>query len=388
MLRSFIMGILAFALSGCLASLPTASRSTPEPVPTLKMAHSEETEYVIRFLEFSEDGKFLAIAGNYDYVHLYNVRDYTPLEEFILPRKTITRRGQTSSLATELLGLGFIDANTWYFVADGEEALIHIRTIQPSREIFRHIVGGSSQRVVANENHVLIGDYGLINWRTGKNYSSSLSSTSPGPRSLLTRSGYVLRASWYHNDVLIDKPENGISERWRPGFQVSSLRVTPDERYLITTGRKGACKLWRWPEKQEVASCGLGGLFRNVYPALALSPDGKRFAVSEGNTVRLYTIEPFRLELEVEMPGEIRAFAVTNDGKLAASGYENDNGRKRLHVWDVAAGGLIGQFDFDPKDTPNVLLAFQPGSNRLAVAQSSTVIILELPERAMEQAAP
>jgi hypothetical protein len=82
MFRSFIMGILAFALIGCLASLPTDSRSAPEPVPTLKMAHSEKMPIgLIKFLEFSGDGTFLAIADHYDYVRLYNARDYTPLEK-------------------------------------------------------------------------------------------------------------------------------------------------------------------------------------------------------------------------------------------------------------------------------------------------------------------
>jgi hypothetical protein len=382
MLRSFIMGILTFTLSGCLATLQTASHSTPEPVPVLKMVHSVKMEGAIKFLEFSGDGNFLAVAGYFDYIRLYTTRNYTPLEEFTFPR------GTEVSVGRLLRGLGFIDANTWYFVANGEKTVTHIRTIQPSQEIFRHLqVGDSEQYAFANENYLLIGDYSLINWRTGKDYSPSLAPSWSGPKNLLTRSGSVLRSSPYHDDIFFDNPENGISVRWSPGFHVSNIRITPDEHYVITTGERGTCKIWYWPSKQEMARCGRGSLFGDVYPIPALSPDGKRLAVSEGSTVRLYTIEPFRLELEAEMPGKILDLAVTNDGKLAASDYRDDNERKHLYVWDVAVGGLIGQFDLDPKKSPNVLLAFQPGSNRLAVAQSSTVMILELPERTTGQAA-
>ncbi|MDR1062973.1 MAG: hypothetical protein LBL48_03430 [Azoarcus sp.] len=111
-----------------------------------------------------------------------------------------------------------------------------------------------------------------------------------------------------------------------------------------------------------IARCGTGhpfgigiGIEKRV---VAIAPDSKMFAMSINDKVRLYRIDPFRLEQTIIAPGNVVSLAFSDDGRLASG--DNDG---RIRIWDIASGKLIGKLDKKPWQTFS--LVFQPGGNML-----------------------
>ena len=158
--------------------------------------------------------------------------------------------------------------------------------------------------------------------------------------------------------------------------------LTPDERYLIALEKNGDCALRLFDEKREIARCGTARPFgfgikkREV----AVSPDSKMFAISINDKVRVYRIEPFRLERTLKAPKHVKALALSNDGWLA-SGDENAH----LLLWDIASGKLVGKFD-DKSWASS--MAFQPGGNLLVLKGSEFFALPPRPDASAARKEP
>jgi WD40 repeat protein len=187
--------------------------------------------------------------------------------------------------------------------------------------------------------------------------------------------------------TVIFDPLNDTMEVWKGATSLDqAILVTPDNRHAIGLSMTNyRCTLWRWPERKEIGQCsetlyGIFGKKRTQYsPVLALSLDGKSFAVSVDNNVRVYRIEPFKLELEASTTGPVAALALSDNGWLAAS-----DKRGFLRVWNIATASLVAQYGFlDGTEHPmyNPTLAFHPGDNSLFVTKGhSDVTVFEIPK--------
>jgi len=104
--------------------------------------------------------------------------------------------------------------------------------------------------------------------------------------------------------VIFD-PLNDTMEFWKEAVRLDgTIIVTPDNRRAIgLSAANYKCTLWSWPERKEIGHCserlrGIFGAYLDSPEALALSSDGKFFAIGVGNNVRVYRIEPFKLEYD------------------------------------------------------------------------------------------
>jgi WD40 repeat protein len=374
----------------------------------LSMLHSADFfPTSVKFFALSEDGNTFVAGSQYNGVGLYRTSDYSPLEryyecEYVPPA---TPDGADSCRTTaHMFGVGYTNANTWYFTGnvlgktrEEYKYILHARSIDPSREITMLDVGmaNGARAFPANRDYILQGNW-LIDWRSGKHYYVDIPPPTPCNSAIptLTPDNRVVThvcIGEYEGIVIVD-PIHETLEYWKEAARLGErIMVTPDNRYAIGLSRANyKCTLWRWPEKKEIGHCsetlyGIFGKKRTQYsPVLALSLDGKSFAVGVDNTVRVYRIEPFKLELEINMSDSVSALALSDDGWLAASDRKGF-----LRVWDVNAGNLVGQRRFsgnglNEKYEPT--LVFQPKGNKLFTTYGG-ITVFEIPKRPARQKA-
>lgn len=356
----------ALLLAGCLS---TTLRPVPEQAVTLHEDFSEELPLPVKFLEFSSDGSTFLVGGSHHFVNLYDADDYVKL--------AAVNRSNTRFLKSSVLGAGYIDPNTWYFAAGN--ATVSIRSIHPNEEIFRHSFDYQARRsIIANDHHIAYYKT-LLDWHAGKDYPISTAHVAAlWPK--LTDSSRVLTYNWNNGGVVLDDPVNGKTIRWKAGFAVNHTVVTEDERYAVTLSKNGACKAWKLPETREIGRCGYAQRGADTQVQLIAHPDDHAFAVAVNDEIRVYTLEPYRLELLVKMPGTVSALAFSPDGKLAAGDEAG-----HIRVWDTVAGRLYAQYDFRgeremQRFNTTDLLAFQPHGSRLAAALGHDIVVFDLAE--------
>jgi len=358
----------ALLLSGCLHT----ATSSQAVAPTLTPIHTEALPVTARFLEFSGNGRTFIVAGKYNFVHL---RDAATLEK----RVAIDSGGELGApdmfdnvLATR--GAGYIDDNIWYVATDdGKNVSASIRQIDPPRELYKHDLGKGSERpVIANKNHLAyVGT--LLNWHDGTSYK--VDRAHPGSFGYtLTASSQVMTYNVFNGDVLLHDPVRQESMYWNIGFPIADFILSSDERYAVAQAPKGKCVLWQLPEKERLGSCGRGGLWGEKWTRSVFQRDGRAFAVSTDNEIRVYTVQPFKLLMKVALREKPVIGLTLDNGRLAAG---DENGA--ISVWNVADGSLLGEYAGDPnlKEFYS-LLAFQPGGNRLAVSQNNQLLVFEL----------
>jgi WD40 repeat protein len=391
---------LLFALlPGCL-SAPTAGEAEDRPIPELSIVGSADLfSSGVDFLALSEDGNTFVAGNEYHSVGLYRTSDYTRLEEhydcddeFVeIPNTTDSCRAKASTL-----NAGYIDVNTWYFTTmlqRGTGIRLHVRTIQPSREISVSEVNEDYHNAAAsvNKNYIAYNNW-LIDWRTGESHRVKgwvfdpqrwITPTLTPDNRIIT---YPNKETYSDRKTVIFDPLNDTMEVWKEATQLDkAIIVTPDNRHAIGLSTKNyKCTLWSWPERKEIGHCsgrlrGIFGKYPEYLEVLALSLDSKRFAIGVENNVRVYRIEPFQLEMEANTPGPVGALAFSDDGWLAASDRKGF-----LRVWDVDTGSLAGQRRFsgdglNEKYVPK--LVFQPNSNKLFTTYGG-ITVFEIPKQA------
>lgn len=90
--------------------------------------------------------------------------------------------------------------------------------------------------------------------------------------------------------TLCELPSGRVRAAWRAHpRELEGLAVSPDGRFLASTGKEGLARIWSTADQTEVAV--LIGHEGGVYSAV-FSPDGKRLVTggSEGFTIRLWDL--------------------------------------------------------------------------------------------------
>ncbi|MDR1425028.1 MAG: hypothetical protein LBI92_10575 [Azoarcus sp.] len=396
-LTPFLCLLLSALLVGCL-SAPLAAETESGPVPELIMVSSADSFWGgVSFLALSEDGNTFVAGSENDGVGLYRTSDYAPLERYYACEHAAATPDKAESCKAKayMRGAGYIDANTWYFagevlgkVREENKHSIRVRSIHPSREIAVPDIKGSNgaRTFPANKDYLLWGSL-LIDWRSGKRYTFNIPLHDPrySPVLILTPDNRVIT----HTDqyVIID-PIHDTMEYWKEAG--GTIMITSDNRHAIGISKANyKCTLWSWPERKKIGHCSERlGIFERRYSdygeALALSNNGKFFAIGVDNDVRVYRIEPFKIELKVNMPGPVGALALSDDGWLAAYDYKGF-----LRIWNVATGSLAGQRSFfDGKTIHGAYapkLAFQPGSGGRLFTTYKNMTVFEAPKQTAQQ---
>ena len=384
-----LLCLLTLTLTGCPGGQIAPDTETGV-APDLVELHSDKM-FAGDFLEFSEDGSTFAASSKYNGVARYRASDHALLERYYARNASAPRwPGDHDGPPTgEIVGIGYIDANTWYFIAmttdRGKSPVkyreaMHFRTINPPREIAAHGTE-SCTPVSVNKNYIAC-DGEMVNWRTGERYEVSyidtiymggfLVSYAYLPHYALTTSGRVISYDAREGFILVDDPINKKTERWKAApTLVGNIVVTPDERHAIVAV-KDRCRLWKLPEKKEIGRCiGRGH-------EIAVSPDNQTVAITQDNVVQVYRFEPFQVLLEKTMPAVISALALSDDGWLAVGDKSG-----LLRVWDVSAGKLAGKYDFASRGQYSTnRLSLQPGGNKLLASHGLGFSVFALPARA------
>ncbi|WP_263143816.1 hypothetical protein [Pseudomonas sp. RIT-PI-AD] len=151
----------------------------------------------------------------------------------------------------------------------------------------------------------------------------------------LTKSGRVLTG--YQGYLLLHDPRRDESLLWDSGLSIAQARLTADEAYLVANDTDGACRVWRVPETQAMGSCGAGNPFSSGRALLELA--GHSFATTRNNRVALYTLAPYERRFVREMPKDIVALDLTENGLLALA---DETGR--IELWDTRRNRLLGHY--------------------------------------------
>jgi WD40 repeat protein len=405
MSRPPFLALFALTLSGCL-SIPLRSDSADaEPVPDLVMSRPPHS--FVRGLgmnSISEDGNTSLGWEKHYGVQLIRASDYSVIEKFYEEdRSQLKFERDVGETTGYIQGAGFFDNNTWYFGVvpndkdeTGKRRMarridIHIRSIQPPREIAKYSFPWSNHaRLIANKNHFAYIDDGLwenfksvgvlVDWRTEAHYPIDTVHNTRGLTFYkLTGSSRVLSTyplkDIINSGVFLVDPFSQQKEQLE-----RHIFLSPDERYGIDLG-DGRCKLRKFPkrevapldDKQIVGYCS-GSLPKKdawKYP-VAFLDDGKFFVIALKNSFRVYRMEPFQLEFEGKMASSILSVNLSKNGMLATSDNEGS-----VRVWDVMKKQIIGQHRFDA--LPSSIL-FSPNGDQLYVIDRN-LNVFQLPKR-------
>jgi WD40 repeat protein/beta-lactamase regulating signal transducer with metallopeptidase domain len=166
---------------------------------------------------------------------------------------------------------------------------------------------------------------------------------------------------------------------------VLTLIFSPDGKTLATRGRNQQVRLWETETGKELYQLGdtapAGRATAAVVPAnnfgapevrnLAFSPDGKRIATTQSNTVRLWeTATGKELPLSDGHQGPISAVTLSPDGKTVLS-WGTD---RMIRRWEAATGKLLGQWR--PPGGGTTFAALSPDGRTVALAGTDNSIRL------------
>jgi WD40 repeat protein len=362
-----LLCILALC-SGCLVTQTVANesaptmRSLPVEVPEL------EPNYILSQLQFSPDGKRFLEARHSTFANLYSTETGKLLWSF-------------DERSHDILGLGFIDAHQHYIGTMGDE-----HSEAGERRIARKVrvqqLGLSAPSTTyefpdgRNKKMLVRGDYvyydaQLLDRRDGR-IQRVITAHPYGPPAHLMADGKVLTQA-YGDAVLYDATSESYLH-WRT--EDGPVGVSASERFVITLASNGRCSVWRLPSTERVENCSFPSLFRDEeFLRVRVHPTRERFAITWGNKLRVYDLEPFRLVLQRDL--EHTATGLTfSQGNLLAAALRGG----RILVWNLEEARLVGQYDFnyDRLLIRNDLLQFSP-DGRLLLTGAHAPVLLEVP---------
>jgi len=390
-----LLCVSAFLLSGCLCPalpLPQMAAQVLEPV---HIENFESKFMMPNRLRFSEKGNTFLVAGKNDFIYIYDAANFEKNTE-------IKKNSDEAHLLFVINDAGYIDNNTWYYTKDDfnrddslRNAAVHIRQIEPARELHRHDWGRfSSSPVLANATHIAHGRR-LLNWHDGSAYEVVVEH--PGrfsygltPDSLVVTSNYEGNVYLFYDPVKqngtvwnVGAARSAIQNAHAPtGMRSGSLILSPDAQYGLVTSNRGKCELWRLqlPQKELAGRCGRSGLFGGKrWHRVAFTRDSSAFAIAAENELFVYAMQPFRQIMATKLVHKVKALALEAD-RLAVA---DESGV--IFVWNTATSKLLGEYrptmdtEDDADNQTTHLLDLQPGGRKLLASQRYRFMVFDLP---------
>jgi len=392
----------AFLLSGCPhhgSVLPQAAEQALVPLYTEALPSST------KYLKFSENGGTFMVAGITNFIYIY---DSDTLEKHEEITKETQKGNEFPHHNFHIKGVGYIDDNTWYAATEESyattenlvrnkwsgNATLHIRQIEPSKELHKYDWDGFSNRPVRANATYVANDTKLLNWHDGSTYEVALAH--PGtfgygltPDSLVISRSFRGSAYAFHDPVKksgfvwdIGGSPSAIYSIYSPStISSGNLMLSSDVKYGLVTSGRGKCELWQLqlPQKELLGQCGRSGLFGGKHwKGAAFTRDSHAFAMATENEIFVYTTQPFRQIMATTLPHTITALALEAD-RLAVA---DESGA--IFVWNTGSGKLLGEYHGrrETKRDATVLrtrlLDFQPGGGKLLAAQTDYFMVFDL----------
>ena len=307
----------------------------------LKKTISTELESpMVRHLKFSETGDFLLALTSTSLLPSKNgiprlvrqiwVISTNPVKiDHFFPLHDIMGEKRDYFIA------GLLTDNTFYFSGKNEftdEHELHIYQIDPFQEIARY------QGIRATEftNDDLIVGSPTINWRTGETHEGIRCITKMSGIGAFTSTGWILCTEFYKS-IAMQHPVSEEFKVWRPRMTPMRVITSASEKYMIAQGTYHQCRVWQMPGKKEVGRCLRNPWKREPHYGISIAshPQKDRFAVSWGDIIHAYDIEPFRQIIELELERNIYSMGFAGDDILVVMTDRN------IQVWDITRQELI-----------------------------------------------
>ena len=160
-----------------------------------------------------------------------------------------------------------------------------------------------------------------------------------------------------------------------PDFQIYSLDVSPDGKYLLAAGLHTANATNNYVELYDLGNLSappkkIMGFMHSIED-VHFTPDSKGFYARDnaGKTIRFSDLSTAREAIQT--PYKVNAIDLSPDGtKLAGAG---DDGI--LYVWDLKANNAMTQLDkITGKDVPLFAVAFSPDSRQIVIGDEQGVV--------------
>ena len=163
-----------------------------------------------------------------------------------------------------------------------------------------------------------------------------------------TANGQWIASGGYDKSVLLWNASNGQQIARLSGHKAAivGLSFSPDASQLASSSFDGSIRIWNVSTKSLIYAIHLSGSIR----CLQYTADGNFWIVGADATKEVNTS---RIELHDSSTGKlvqtistdwfgITALAVTNDGRIIASGLlsDDDSSEGSVHIWDLATGQL------------------------------------------------
>lgn len=148
--------------------------------------------------------------------------------------------------------------------------------------------------------------------------------------------------------------------------EITYHELLPDGVTLLTYKGSKQLILWDFRTGERVGKLTPSAF--GINPC-ALAKDGSTFVVGRDNTLWVYDVPSRKLRQKLEAKTEFEELAFHPNGRLVASASNDD---LTITLWDVAAGKLLTQFDWDAGRI--LALAFSPDGLTCAVAAGSLIV--------------
>jgi len=153
--------------------------------------------------------------------------------------------------------------------------------------------------------------------------------------------------------------------------EVHSVAFSPDGRLALTGGEDSRAILWNLTTGRRKGS------FPSEYfrvAAVGFTPDAREVLLAGGNTASLYDAATGRLLRSFRQSGDVRAAALSPDGKLLATAGGEYQKTPQLILWDAASGAKLRSLAGHAEYVKTV--AFSRDGRLLASADNGRVAIV------------
>jgi WD40 repeat protein/tRNA A-37 threonylcarbamoyl transferase component Bud32 len=362
-------------------------------------------------IDFSPDGKTLAIAGGEGRVELWDVSTTRKVRELTDPAAATSTEPALATVRYSpdgsVLAAGGQEANhvtLWAtatgrpigrpitvkppgggaqrisfspdstrFVTPGAPGTVGIWEVATGRRVGKPLVTGSdpvSAAIFADDGRTLIasdesGSVSMVDVVTGRPIRAPLSvGRHPADSLDLSPDGRLLAAASFDGSVFVWNAKTGEpfgSPLTVDTSPVNEVAFSPDGRTLVS-GHQQSAVVWSMDGDQTLGKPIDGGI--DLTTDVSFSPDGTRFVAGQfdGDVVE-YDTATQRQALLLHIDSVVTAVAFAPDGKHVAVG--SIDGRVRL--LDSTSGATVG-FPLDGRTAAVWQVAFSPDGRLLAVA--------------------